>query len=577
MPYVPTWKERLEDARPYVLHAVAAVIALALAGWLAWHQWGPKKAKPSAEGFARDRDESVARLTELKQVSALVEGLEKSYLHALETGVTEEAANLLGRTIERQRAALRLDPGVNRESLARLTRLEAARDALVASAAAARSLALEREVASAQLAGQSAGAAEKLREALRLQREANAHTATVARDFPREARLTQAIERAEAEPLHTSVETSLTLARAAAAQENWDDALKAFTEARTAQAEINQRFPTAPYSDLAALTEIDGEIVSLRAAGLAATVAAREREGDAAAKGGRAKEAAALYAAAADIQRQLNGQYGRSRFASVSRDGELAAKRDTVLASTLLERVAALDRETTAALARRQTVAAAEMIAAAAGLLEQSAGKLPSGPAREAALPGKLAFLNQHRADLNSIQSDVYARLVPVAGDRQHSMLRTELTQELFARVMDSNPSRHAGPSLPVDSVSWLEAQQFCQRLGWLMGVPVRLPTEAEIRASIGTGGGVWSADTSDGHSREAGQLPASSAGFHDLLGNVAEWLQSVDGKDETAPVVGGSYLDAAGTLASPPITHLNKRERARHIGFRVVVESALP
>jgi len=93
-----------------------------------------------------------------------------------------------------------------------------------------------------------------------------------------------------------AVATALTLARSAIAQEKWEDAQHAYTEARKSQAELNQRFPATRYADVAALDKIDGELASLRSAGLAAVVTARERDGDAAAKDGRAQEAAASYA-----------------------------------------------------------------------------------------------------------------------------------------------------------------------------------------------------------------------------------------------------------------------------------------
>ena len=575
MPYVPTWKERLEDARPYALPAVAGLIVLGVAGWVWWHGLEPRAVAKRPEAPTK---EAAARFTELQQIFAQVDRLEKLYQEALEAGTRDDAAALLARAIVKQREALRLDPGVNPEQTARLGRLESARDSLRAHAATAESAALERAAVNAQQAGPSAGAVEQLREALRLQREANASAATPdAQDFPREARLTQAIERAESEPLRAAVETSLTLARAAAAQENWDDALKAYTEARAAQAEINQHFPATPFVDLAGLDQIDAEIATLRAAGLAAATTAREREGDGAAAAGRVQESAALYAAAAELQRQVNEKFPHSRFAATTRVVDLAIKRDTVLSTALLARAAALDREIAAALARRQTVAAGEKIAAAAGVLEEAATSFPRSRAFDPALQFKLTYLGEHRADLDALQAEVYARLAPVPGAEKSRMLKTEVPQELFSRVMNSNPSRNSGRTLPVDSVSWLDAQEFCRRLAWLLGARVRLPTEAEFRAASAAGGEVWSADTSGGHSHETGEAKPSAAGFHDLAGNLAEWLQADDGTAGTAPVAGGSYLDAAGTLASPPVTAMDKHERARHIGFRIVVEPAAP
>jgi formylglycine-generating enzyme required for sulfatase activity len=123
--------------------------------------------------------------------------------------------------------------------------------------------------------------------------------------------------------------------------------------------------------------------------------------------------------------------------------------------------------------------------------------------------------------------------------------------------------------------VSWVEAQEFCQRLSWLLGARVRLPTEAEMRAGFSAASDAWSADSSAGHSHETGKSTATAAGFRDLAGNLAEWLQPATDASESAPVAGGSYLDSANALATLTTTTMDKRERARHIGFRVVVETA--
>jgi hypothetical protein len=62
--------------------------------------------------------------------------------------------------------------------------------------------------------------------------------------------------------------------------------------------------------------------------------------------------------------------------------------------------------------------------------------------------------------------------------------------------------------------------------------------------------------------------------GFHDLAGNLAEWLQPANEAGELAPVAGGSYLDASAALQNLKIVQTEKRERARHVGLRVVVET---
>ena len=297
-------------------------------------------------------------------------------------------------------------------------------------------------------------------------------------------------------------------------------------------------------------------------------------EGDAAAAADRAQEAAVAYAAAADLQADVNERFARSRFVSMPRVEELRVKRDTVLSAVPLARIVELDREVTAALGRRQTGVAGEKIMAAAALMEKAAAEFPRSRALDRSLLQKLSYLDLRRGDLAALQEMVYAELATVPGEHRGKMMRTEVPQELYARVMNTNPSRNAGRALPVDSVSWDDTQEFCQRLAWLLGTRVRLPTEVEFRSALGEAvAGGWSADTSGGHSHETGKSPPSAAGFYDLAGNLAEWLEAPAGAGETASVAGGSYLDAVDALQTLRIERMEKRGRARHVGFRVVVE----
>ena len=58
---------------------------------------------------------------------------------------------------------------------------------------------------------------------------------------------------------------------------------------------------------------------------------------------------------------------------------------------------------------------------------------------------------------------------------------RFEVTQGQWKAVMGDNPSRFAGnDSLPVETVSWEEAQQFVTLLSQMTGKRFRLPYEAE-------------------------------------------------------------------------------------------------
>jgi formylglycine-generating enzyme required for sulfatase activity len=73
---------------------------------------------------------------------------------------------------------------------------------------------------------------------------------------------------------------------------------------------------------------------------------------------------------------------------------------------------------------------------------------------------------------------------------RSFLLSETEITQELYAAVMNENPSFFKGGDLPVDSVSWFEAILFCNALSVRFGLPPAYTIEGEnvtwIRESRG-------------------------------------------------------------------------------------------
>jgi len=60
------------------------------------------------------------------------------------------------------------------------------------------------------------------------------------------------------------------------------------------------------------------------------------------------------------------------------------------------------------------------------------------------------------------------------------------VTQAQYQAVMGNNPSRFSGnPQNPVETVTWFDAQKFCEELSKLTGNNYRLPTEAEYGVRI--------------------------------------------------------------------------------------------
>uniref|UniRef100_UPI004056864C formylglycine-generating enzyme family protein n=1 Tax=Candidatus Electronema sp. TaxID=2698783 RepID=UPI004056864C len=113
------------------------------------------------------------------------------------------------------------------------------------------------------------------------------------------------------------------------------------------------------------------------------------------------------------------------------------------------------------------------------------------------------------------------------------------VTQELWQAVMGNNPSRFKGERRPVEQVSWIDAQDFLDRLNSRTGKKFRLPTEAEWEYAAR--GGKYSQDykyagsdrakqvawhdaNSGDETHEVGLLLPNELGLYDMSGNVWEW-----------------------------------------------------
>ena len=183
---------------------------------------------------------------------------------------------------------------------------------------------------------------------------------------------------------------------------------------------------------------------------------------------------------------------------------------------------------------------------------------------------------------------------------RPFRIASTEVTQRQWLALMPSNPSPRRGDDLPVTSVSWKEAQEFCLKLSQTEGATYRLPTEAEWEYACRAGGAspptgrtelaavAWHADNSGGTTHPVGSKGPNAWGLHDMLGNVGEWTLDAYGpytrveeeKDPTGPaagsrrvVRGGSWRSFAPALRCAARFGTPESYQLPHVGLRVVQE----
>jgi len=113
------------------------------------------------------------------------------------------------------------------------------------------------------------------------------------------------------------------------------------------------------------------------------------------------------------------------------------------------------------------------------------------------------------------------------------------VTQAQWKAVMGDNPSYYKGDNLPVERVSWNDAQEFISRLNALTGKQYRLPTEAEwefaARGGISSKGYkysgsnnvsdiAWIESNSAKTTHAVGTKMPNELGIFDMSGNVMEW-----------------------------------------------------
>src|SRR5690349_1007332 len=212
-----------------------------------------------------------------------------------------------------------------------------------------------------------------------------------------------------------------------------------------------------------------------------------------------------------------------------------------------------------------------------------------------------------HRVQVNSFRLGQF----PVTQAQWRAVVRLPKV----AIELDEHCSAFIGDNLPVDSVSWLEAAEFCARLKQQTGKPYRLPSEAEWEYACRVGNyqqftfgpsitpvivnhdgthpfGEAAAGIFRQETIPIGSLGAANDfGLYDMHGNVCEWCEDewhdnydgtpVDGSawtsgDNSARRVtrGGSWAHGAEICRSSDRSceSADMNTKLHYMGFRVAV-----
>jgi Sulfatase-modifying factor enzyme 1 len=508
---------------------------------------------------------------------AEVDDLESKFNAFASAGTyTDEAIDFLDKAIDKQRQLLlyQLKPDyVQQEKLVRMQRIQ---DTAKATRTVGRVEQLTKDAEDAQAADRLADAEAKFKEALRLQRQINGGGAdSKFKNYVRESTLEQSLGSLAAFPLHREKTAALKKADIAMSEQRWTDALTAYIAARDALERLNRDYGRTRYADPASMSRVQAEIESLNAAGMATKIDEMEKNGDDAEAAGDHEAATRSYSVALETQKAINTDFSRSRFVSSARVDSLDVKLQTARSQPLARELEKMEVAVREDLRLRRVVAAEQKLPSAGALTTRLATEYPRSRYVDGALRIRLSYLALKTSDLRKMQDEVYDHLLLMPGVSDRLMLGSEVPQGLYFMVMNTNPSRNPGRTMPVDSVNWNDANEFCTRLGWVLGTTVRLPTLDEYRVAVGSGGGDLRSSANGGRPGATDSGKPNEAGYRDLLGNLAEWLATDEASDK-AVVAGGSYLDNPAELVALPTESRARVDRARHIGFRFVVVKSL-
>lgn len=199
--------------------------------------------------------------------------------------------------------------------------------------------------------------------------------------------------------------------------------------------------------------------------------------------------------------------------------------------------------------------------------------------------PDRFQNENQHRVTLTN---DYYIGKYPV-------------TQAQWLSLMEKNPSHFQGDNRPVDSVSWVDCQNFIEKLNDYTSKNFRLPTEAEWEFAARGGNNsngymfsgsdniddvAWYIGNSQYQTHPVGLKLPNELGIYDMNGNILEWCNDRYGEyprgrvvDPTGPESGHYRVLRGGAwnfnAANCRIAHRGNSfpSRGWHFtGFRLVI-----
>ena len=387
-------------------------------------------------------------------------------------------------------------------------------------------------------------------------------------DFGEVSRLRQRLGDLKSKNSAAAIDLLVAEGEAAFAGTHWDKAEEHWSRALALQESFNFNFPQSRQARWRLLQEIKDHLQRVGAARLNDRI-------ESLLNAARGEGSVDALERALDLQEAVNEQFPSSEFNRPDRLEDLRNRllmgQSSALAASISQQIGALNES----LREGQW----EKVGGLLGRIDQSLrsflGSFPSSLLPDAALPRHIEWLIEREAEIPTLVEQVEKRLVRHPRIPGLKVLVSEVDQALYSRIMGDNPSRWTGDELPVDSVSFNQAEIFCRRLGWMMGRTVQLPQVQWLaipELQPGRKEDLWLSHSTQFRSRQVGSSRLVG-GLFDLFGNLEEWVLHPDQK-ERAWLFGGSGFSRFEAVILRPARWVAPHYRSRWIGFRFCVLS---
>lgn len=517
----------------------------------------------------------------LKESEMLEDEFEKASLAAK---VTEADIEKLRRAIALQEVYIDKARLIDRAPAERLLKLQTRLDDTEAAPLAEIIAELEKKALAAETEEKDSEAVEIYKQLYDLQSRINTdYSHSKYKDIRKSAQFDSRVKMFLARPMYLKSVEAENAAREALEKGDWATAQLQFEKAIETITQMNSTYPTSVYTDFARLQKLDIELDSLKSSSLAAKINDYLEKARSAEAAGDHILASESYGDAVEVQKELNRLFPKSEHASDEKISDYEKKRVDAYSWKFAKEIVEQDKLLNRALYDGDFEKAKDISLNLLRKSEQFKTNFPRSQTVNDDLILRLRYITFMANNIPQIQKQVLGNLQKIEGFDSVEMLKTEVPQDLFILIMQENPSRDSdNPRKPVDSVTAEEISRFCNRLSWILGRNVSLPSKAQFKAAVGSlryadlNEISWNNINSGGHTHPVATKKPNDRGFYDLLGNVGEYVIS-DDEDAVSgyKIIGGGAQTQTDSMLDLSEFSMDEKQRNRMVGFRIVVSKS--